>query len=718
MKYKCLLFLVILVFSISTANAQKSARVVQEQCGTMQRLELKFQRNPALRARFEQQRSAFKKIVKERINSNSTKNAQTARVIYTIPVVFHIVLTNPTVVTDAQIQAQLDTLNRDFAGSNGDSVVIPDYFKPLFGKSGIQFCMAQRTPDGENTNGIERITTTHLAFSADDAVKHASSGGADIWDNSKYFNVWICALSNGLLGYSTFPDSTGTESSAQQGTVVEYRSLPGGTFTNYNTGKTLSHETGHYFNLFHIWGDDKGECTGTDDVDDTPNQADASSGCYSGVRTDACAPDGDGILYQNYMDYTNDNCLVMFTNDQVIRMESALVNYRSSLLTSDGCTPPIPKNYDAQLKSVNNPSSRVCTTSFAPSVTIRNNGINVLTSLNINYKIDNGKAVAYKWTGSLTKPSSLNITLDSITSTSGNHLLTVYISNPDNKADEDLSTDTLTTNFQYYPPVAAISESFESPVFPPAGWDILNPDNSITWERVTGFAKTGNASVKISNFNYNIIGATDELRLPQVNFGAVDSAFLSFQVAAAVYTDLQTTDNNWDTLQVLVSTDCGQTYTSLYNKYAATLVTRTAPTETEFEPTSSEWRKDSINLTDYIGKGNIIISFRNSTGYENDIYLDDINLRTVNINPNLKKQGFLITPNPTNGVIAVQFYPQPSNLKAIQIYNLMGQKISEVLINELATNYYSFDINKNAPGTYIVRVVYSDKVITKKIIKF
>ena len=182
--------------------------------------------------------------------------------------------------------------------------------------------MAQRTPDGENTNGIDRFRTTKKSFSNDkDSVKHAALGGVDIWDGTKYFNVWICTLSNGLLGYGTFPNDGAP---LGQGVVIDYRTLPGGSFKNYNEGKTLTHESGHYFNLYHIWGDDGGACTGTDYVDDTPNQGNSTSNCPSGLKTDNCTTDGNGILYQDYMDYSFDPCLLLFTNGQVVRMESAL----------------------------------------------------------------------------------------------------------------------------------------------------------------------------------------------------------------------------------------------------------------------------------------------------------------------------------------------------------------------------------------------------------
>ena len=128
-------------------------------------------------------------------------------------------------------------------------------------------------------------------------------------------------------------------------------------------------------------------------------------------------------------------------------------------------------------------------------------------------------------------------------------------------------------------------------------------------------------------------------------------------------------------LEVLLSKDCGLTYTSLYKKWGASLVTAKTETTDPFVPKSDEWRRDSINLTSYINAGNIMLAFKNTTEFENNIYLDDINIRTITINPNLKAAGYLITPNPANNFIAVQFYPNPTNLKGIEIYNTLGQML-------------------------------------------
>lgn len=713
----CFLILILLANCVS---AQKNARTAPERCGTMQNLEIQWQANPQLKQQFDAERARFDQLVRTgNFKSAAGRQANGNRAYITVPVVFHVVLQNPALVTDAQIQAQLDTLNKDYAGTNGDAVKVPSYFQSVFGQSGIQFCLARQTPDGDPTTGIERITTTKTSFlNTDDGVKHVASGGAASWDPSSYLNIWLCPLANSILGYGTFP---GSGADADQGVVVEYRSIPGGSFTQYNGGKTLTHEIGHYFNLYHIWGDDNGACTGSDDIDDTPNQADASSTCPTGIKTDACTPSGNGIMYQDYMDYTVDNCLVMFTAQQDARMETALTNYRPSLLKSIGCQAAVSYNLDAQLRSVNAPPARICTIPFTPAVTIRNRGTQTLTTVNITTVLDNGTAAVTAWTGSLAQLASVDVNLKTVTPAAGLHTLKIYLSAPNGGTDQNTINDTISINFQYYTPVTSVAESFEGSTFPPAGWDVVNPDNAITWKKVTGVAKTGNSSVVINNFNYSSVGQKDYLRLPSVDLSdpnkQLDSAFISFQVAAAAYTNVTTTGNTWDTLEVVGSTDCGLTYTSLYKKWGSTLVTHRAADTASFVPTASEWRKDSVNISSYINTPNLLLAFRNTTGFENNVYLDDVNVKTYSVNKNLKSKGYLVTPNPTSGTVVVQFYPQPTDIKGIQVFNLSGQKVAEIT-SGVQSNIYYMDISRHASGIYIVRIVRNGAIQTAKIVKY
>jgi hypothetical protein len=380
--------------------------------------------------------------------------------------------------------------------------------------------------------------------------------------------------------------------------------------------------------------------------------------------------------------------------------------------------PAVLKNLNAQLKTINAPEPRLCANTFTPKVTIRNLGSQTLTSLSIKIALDNGTPINYNWTGSLASLAYASVNLNALTVAEGLHSLKIFTTSPNGGIDGDYTNDTLTSNIQYFNSVQTIAEGFEGAAFPPQGWDILNIDKSITWEKVTGIAKTGNSSLLLNNFNYSNTDQQDYLRLPPLTLPNLDSAFLSFQVAASTTTPTNTAGNNWDTLEVLVSKDCGVTYTCLYKKWGAKLVTTIYETTENFVPSSNEWRKDSIDLSAYINQGGILVAFRNTTGFENNIYLDDINLRTISINPYLRAAGYLVTPNPATDNILVQFYPNPAKLQSIQLFNSQGQKMIEKSITPgFGITAYSFSIGNYPAGTYWVRAVFSDKVLVKKIIK-
>ncbi|WP_166437116.1 M43 family zinc metalloprotease [Niastella caeni] len=683
-------------------------------CATMEVLKNSLEKDEALKERFEKDMLRIQQLAVERENNPQAREMATP--VY-IPVVFHIVLPDPAMVTDKMIEDQLKVLNTDFAGMNADSVNIPAAFKPLFGKSKIQFVLAKRTPGNLPTNGIERIVTTQTSFSAaNNNVKHAATGGANAWNSSRFLNIWVCNLAGGVLGYSTFPTSA---SAAEQGIVIYDVTLPGGSLAGYNDGRTLTHEAGHFFFLYHIWGDDDGACNGSDGVSDTPNQADASAGCHTGVVKDACNNTAAGIMYQNYMDYSSDGCMAMFTLLQVARMETALTNFRSSLTTSNGAISPL-KDLDAQVMSIDNPYNRVCDTKFSPVITIRNYGSQPLTSVIINASVDGGTPVQTQWTGSLASLETVSVALNTSTAgATGTHSLKIQLTSPNGGTDQGLANDTLSKAFVYPVAIAPpLTEGFELETFPPANWDLINADGSLTWERVPGVAKTGSAAMVVRNYTYTQNRQIDYLRLPQVSIADADSAFLTFQVAAAIKTNPGTLLNNWDTLQVLVSTDCGITFTSLYKKWGGSLITRNGITTTSFVPAASEWRKDSVSLTPYINKGPVMIAFANSTGNENNVYIDDINLYKKISNPNLEKNGWLITPNPSNGPVTVQFKTTPVNLKGISVFSSTGQKVAEKIINNNApATIYSFNLGRYANGVYLIRLVYSDRTVSKKIIK-
>jgi ABC-type taurine transport system substrate-binding protein len=248
-----------------------------------------------------------------------------------IPVVVHVVWNTPQQnISDAQINSQIEVLNRDFRRTNTDVNNTPAPFLPLTADPRIEFFLANVDPNGAPSTGINRRQTTVASFGANDAVKSQATGGANAWPTDRYLNIWVCQLGGGLLGYAQFPGGP-----AETDGVVVLHSAFGTTGTAtppFHLGRTTTHEIGHWLNLNHIWGDDGTGCFGTDNVADTPNQGGANTGTPAFPRI-SCDNGPNGDMFMNYMDYVDDSAMFMFTTGQVARMQACLDGPRSSIGT-------------------------------------------------------------------------------------------------------------------------------------------------------------------------------------------------------------------------------------------------------------------------------------------------------------------------------------------------------------------------------------------------
>jgi hypothetical protein len=256
------------------------------------------------------------------------------KAVITIPVVVHVVYnTSAQNVSDAQIQSQLDVLNKDFRKLNTDLNLVPSTFTSLVADAEINFCLANRDPSGNPTTGILRVQTGQTSFSTNDGVKYASSGGSTAWPANQYLNIWVCNMSGGILGYAQFPGGA----SATDGVVIGYTCFGtmGTAQAPFNKGRTATHEVGHWLNLRHIWGD---ATCGSDLVTDTPVHNTSNYGCPSHPRSNSCGTSAE--MFMNYMDYVDDACMQMFSNGQKSRMRALFVSggARASLATSPGCS--------------------------------------------------------------------------------------------------------------------------------------------------------------------------------------------------------------------------------------------------------------------------------------------------------------------------------------------------------------------------------------------
>ena len=709
MKSKMIKSVVFTVLALATTVSV----LAQRNCGTM----LNLERLKSQNTKFEQKRMTYEETILKYI-SNS-QNQKASQVVITLPVVVHIVYnTAAQNISVAQVQSQIDVVNEDFGRTNADAVNTPTVWSSVAANTNIQFCLAQRDPNGNPTTGIERKQTTVTSFTTDDKVKANSTGGLDAWDPTRYMNIWVCNMGGGLLGYGEFP--TGSVSNTF-GVVIQYNAFGrvGNVASPYNLGRTLTHEFSHCFNLFHIWGDDGTACTGSDFCGDTPNQAGATSGCFTFPNTDACTTTSPGIMFMNYMDYSDDNCLNMFTQDQSTRMNAVLnVAPYNALKTSNGCTTVTLQANDAGISSIIQPNGNSCSTSFTPQVVIKNYGNNSLTSATINYHIDNNPVQTYSYTGNLASLASSTVALPSILSTAGSHTFMAYTTLPNGTMDLNNSNDTSMAMFNVITlgQTLPFVEGFEGTTFVPMNWTLNNPDAADTWARTTSAKKSGLASAMMNNFTTSHIGQLDEIVTPAVNLTTVLSPMLSFQLAYMLYTDPSLSPNYSDTLEVLISTDCGVTYTSIYKKFGTALTT-TTPTwaNSAFTPTAAQWRMETVSLNAFSTSQNALIKFRNISDYENFLYLDDINIsNSTGIDEANANSSITIFPNPNNGNFNIDIKNTDNEKIAINIFNSIGQSVYQVN-NKTINGVYNLDLTNQSSGIYFVQIIKGNATYQKRI---
>ena len=222
-----------------------------------------------------------------------------------IPVIVHVIYSNSSEnISDAQINSQINVLNEDFRKTNSDAGQIPSEFSAIAADSEVSFTLAQ----------ITRTSSTRTSWGTGNAMKSSANGGVDVIDPANYLNIWVCNIGGGILGYAQFPGG----SASTDGVVIspQYFGNTGTAAAPFDQGRTGTHEVGHYLNLRHIWGD--GRCRQDDFVADTPSSDRANYGCPTYPTNNCRSTD----MTMNYMDYTNDSCMYMFSEGQKTRMRS------------------------------------------------------------------------------------------------------------------------------------------------------------------------------------------------------------------------------------------------------------------------------------------------------------------------------------------------------------------------------------------------------------
>lgn len=685
-------------------------------CSTMESHALLLEQNPALG----QERQQIESFTQKCIEKDALPKQ--GQVLITIPVVVHVVHTtsNPVSnISEAQIQSQIDVLNEDFRRLNADASFTPAEFLPVAADTEIEFCLAQRDPNNGPTNGITRTPTTETSFSTDaNDVKSPTTGGTSGWPSSKYLNIWVCnAIDGGFtLGYAQFPGGP----AATDGVVIGYNFFGrvGALESPFDLGRTTTHEVGHWLNLFHIWGDDFGSCTQDDAVSDTPRSGDAWYGCPA-VNSNTCVdtPVNFNDMFQNYMDYTDDACMNIYTLGQKQRIQALFMpgGPRFAITQSNGCLPVDQGLNDAVLTSLVSPAGTGNCTTVSPVIDVQNFGSIDLVYFIVEYNFAGGPVQTYEWTGFIASLQSLEITLPPITTVSTGiiHSLNINITQPNGQDDYSPADNVGVFSF------ASISSGAPAPIqegFEVGTnfntWSNSNPDALIGFALNNSIGSSGSASVYMNNFIYNASGANDEFSMPYVflNPSIISQPYLYFDVAYA----LKTAGDASDVFQVLVSTDCGETFTNIYTKAGANLVTA-PPVANSFVPSQGQWRTEFISLLPYMGMRNVMISFKQIRGAGNNLYIDNINITdgTVGIEEVINQPNesrLMLYPNPAASETVLLFNSIQSGKATISITDLSGKTLFvEQTDLQQGINQLPLSLNQFVPGMYLVNLIQGTK---------
>lgn len=643
-----IVFLWLNICTSSTVYAQKTPAPENQICGSDAIVQQHYAANPAALTR---QKNADKNIAKatQKAYENPQNKDDELQGLVTIPTVVHIIYANGDAegqasnITNQQVYQALQDLNNGFRNIA--------YYDPSTGvDTEIEFCLASQNPQGQNTTGIVRYlnsTFRDIEYTTEEESLKTTIG----WDRTQYLNIWIVneicnsALADpcNVAAYSYLSSEAGE---LLDGVVCEAEYFG----TSQDNSKVLIHELGHYFNLYHTF---EGGClnsnclTQGDRVCDTPPDA-ALTAIPCSNNTNSCFTDDDdhenrnpfrptnlgGIggqddMINNYLDYNYRSCLNAFTEGQKQRMRLAIVQNRSSLLTSKGCTSIQPT--DAGISNIISPNNFTCTNPPTIQCTLQNFGTEPLTTVEIKYQFNQGMLYTHYWQGYLNTNQSTTVNIPTtINLPTFYHTLTLYTANPNNQPfDANNNNDTTTIQFATLQQQALpFTETFEQGIN--NRWAIVNPDNNITWQtqNVNTCLQNGSKSMMMDNFNYtNALGETDNL-FTRLDLTNTENATLTFKVAYRPYSSTFA-----ERLRVVVSTDCGNTFEEVYNKAAEELATKTGYQNTQWTPSScSDWRTDTVSLLKYAAK-DIIIGFVNTCRWGNSLFLDNISVKGLPISP-------------------------------------------------------------------------------------
>jgi len=535
-----------------------------------------------------------------------------------IPLVFHIIHDGDLIgeeenISVEQINDAVSILNEDYNIGNEDLNNVVESFEDVIGDVNVEFRLAKLDPEGNCTNGINRIFSS-LTNQANDCIKEVIS-----WDDTKYVNIWVVEDIDSEIGAAAYTYSPGSLWGDEVEGIIINNEYVGSIGTSNNTPykrHTLSHEFGHYFNLEHTWGwgsnGDLDNCSSDDNVNDTPNTIGAYSTCN--LLQESC---GSLDNIQNFMDYAS--CTCMFTNGQVIRMQNCLnssVSSRDNLWSNNNlwetgthdeydnaaCIP----NVDFFISEVD----RICAST-------------PITFINNTESIDENTIFSWSFIGPDMQFSSEENPIV-IFSNPGEYEVILNVIN-------DIGENSITKTYIVYNSETNLNESFANIDFPDnadtsLSWSIKSPDNETTWTRTPISSNSETGSVRIRSRYFDCYKKhylyTPNLDLSNFGLGVGEPLKLWFDLAYG-----KRNNQTDDLLEIFYSKDCGETWQLRASWDTDELITTTGGNVgNNFIPQNGDWVEKSVNIQAAAEANNVIIKFEFSGDRGTYLYVDNVRL--------------------------------------------------------------------------------------------
>ncbi len=635
---------------------------------------------------------------------------------YIIPVVFHVIHTNGMEnISKAQIENQIKILNEDFSLTNPNKSAIRTAFKTIAADCEIEFRLAKIDPQGNCTDGINRVYSP-LHVGARDNVKGIAGAR---WPNSKYLNIWTVssieeqgATGGTTLGFAYLPYMVGSPSSVDGIVMRADRVGVIGTGDFSGAGRTLTHEVGHYLGLLHTFDD---ECAGTgsnqgDYCGDTPPVAGVFTNQGCPFNGNSCSTDVPNLIdqWENYMDYSKGSCQAMFSLNQKSIMHNVLTNgggntsFRKTLVSA--------ANLLATGVNDGNTTPQAFFYSSARTVCVGQ----AVSFYDISCKA-NVDSRQWMFTGA----NITNTNKDTpviVYSTPGKYKVTLMVTN--GFGSNTLNVDDYIT---VVPAVAfektSVSQDFENPSWEiSTGWSVVDQGLKFKRETTTSY---GGAACLVAPINTSVpAGQRFQLITPPIDMRSLagKSPKISMMVGYVRQNNLSSEE-----LRIYYSRGCENNWTQFLYRSAGFISYSNTAFAIDFKPASpSEWKMISFGLSSFETDSNVAFMVEVVSGEGNHVYIDNINIGQFNtgIYDTEKNIALDVFPNPSTGELNID-YINASGETEVWLENIEGKRIATILEKNLQTGEISIKWNSQnmiPTGVYILKIKSNEQVINKKVI--